>query len=102
VRCAVCRVDDGRVRRWHTVGGTDYGSAHPGECAGLLWEAHFIAATGQSEHEHALILWRWKRRAAEVAGAPFNAPLPVSPAEAAVTRAIRERGWEAIAKEPSP
>lgn len=102
MKCAVCRTETGRVRRWVTLGGTDYGAAHPGECAGLLWEAHFIAATGQSEHEHALILWRWKRRAAEVANAPFTTPPPTSPAEAAVVRAIRERGWEAIAKELSP
>lgn len=61
-----------------------------GECAGLLWEAHLIRATGASEHEHALILWRWKRRRAEVELRPFTDPLPESPVERELRRVVAQ------------
>lgn len=89
MRCVVCRVDDESVVRHSSCGGEDYGSAHRGECAGLLWEGFYVTKTGGDEDEHAWVLWKWKRRAAEVAGVPFTDPLPLdkSDREWAVIRA---------------
>lgn len=81
MRCAVCGRSTPEVLRWATRGGTDYGMACRGECAGLLWEAHFIRATSGSEEDQALILWRWRRRRAEVEGRRFDEPAPMTAAE---------------------
>lgn len=99
MRCAVCRIDDDRVRRHETHGGRDIGSAHHGECFGLLYEAFFATITNAAEWEHALVLWRWRRRAADVAGEPFREAPPDSPAEHAATKAIYERGLEGVMAE---
>lgn len=97
MRCAVCGSESPDVREHETAGGTRYGMACRGECAGLLWEAHFNRATGATEHEHAL--WKWRRRRSDVEGRVFLERPPESPAERAVRVAIAERGWTAIAKE---
>ena len=86
MRCAVCRLDDNSVRRWHTAGGADYGSAHAGECAGLLWEAHFLSATGATEDDQSLMLWKWRRRAAEVAGVAFLEAMPLDATDRAALK----------------
>lgn len=77
MRCAVCAVDSERVKRQFTAGGEDFGSACPGECAGLLWEAHYNRATGANEDEHGLVVWKWKRRRADVEGRVFLEPMPL-------------------------
>lgn len=99
MRCAVCGRTAPDVYRWSTVGGTDYGMACRGECAGLLWEAHFIRVTDGTEEEHSLIVWKWRRRRAEVGGRRFAEPMPESESDAAFRRLLEERGWGAIARE---
>lgn len=94
MRCAVCRIDDDRVRRHSTGNGEDYGAAHDGECGFLLWDAHLLRVAESTEDEHALMLWRWKRRAAEVADLPFTEPLPTTAVDRDFSRIICERGWE--------
>ena len=82
MRCAVCGgTDPHLVRDWETRGGTRYGMACRGECAGLLWEAHFLRATGCTDDEMDLLLWRWRRRRAEVQGQDFPEPSPMSRVE---------------------
>ena len=85
-RCAVCGVAGPDVRDWETHGGTRYGMACRGECAGLLWESHFVKAAKLGEHEHACILWQWQRRRAEVTGVAFLLPYPKTKAEAQLDR----------------
>ena len=85
-RCAVCGRSGPEVREWLTVDGTRYGMACRGECAGLLWEAHFVKATGAGEYELAVILWQWQRRRAEVEGIAFVLPYPKTQAEAQLER----------------
>lgn len=98
-RCAVCGSEGLEVREHVTAGGERYGMPCPGECSGLLFEAHFIRATGGDEHEHALVLWRWRRRRAEVEGRTFLERPPESAAERALTRLVHERGWDDVARE---
>lgn len=81
MRCAVCGRDNPEVRRCETVSGTVYGSACRGECEALLWEAWFLTTEfGRPESEpefwSALMLWKWKRRRAEVRGEDFTEPPP--------------------------
>lgn len=80
-RCAVCGVSSSAVSEQVTLGGTRYGMACPGECQGLLWESHFVRATGAKPYECALVLWGWRKRRCEVEGKPFNEEPPKSPAE---------------------
>lgn len=82
MRCAVCNGSDPHLVREHQAqGGARYGMACRGECAGLLWEAHFASVTDSTEFEHSLVLWRWQRRRAEVAGVAFLVPPPSSEVE---------------------
>ena len=99
MRCAVCGRAEASVCRWVTQGGTDYGSACRGTCAVLLWEAHFVRATGGTEDELALCVWKWRRRRAEVAGRGFAEPMPETEADAEWRRLLESRGWGAIARE---
>jgi hypothetical protein len=96
-RCAVCGSPE--APRLATVRGEYLGSACRGECEALLWESHFLRVTGAPEWEHAEVLWRWKRRAAEVRGESFDEFQPQSPAEAALDRVIAGRGWNVAARE---
>lgn len=64
-----------------THGGERVGHFCRGECQGLGWEAFFVTKMKGDEYEHALILWRWRRRRAEVDGRTFLEPAPKSPAE---------------------
>ena len=83
-RCAVCsRVG---AKQLTTVGGTHLGFACAEVCTGLLWTAHFVRATNGDDYDHALVLWEWKGRAADVNGVPFKEPPPKSPAEKALDR----------------
>jgi hypothetical protein len=86
MRCAVCGATVGDVREWTTQGGARYGMACRGECAGLLWEAHFQGQTPDSdrdyaEFEAALMAWKWRRRRAEVEGVRFDVAAPESAVE---------------------
>ena len=82
MRCAICGGSDpAKVRDWETAGGTRYGMACRGEHAGLLWEAHFIKATGGTADALELLLWRWRRARAEAEGRAFVEPPPMSEAE---------------------
>jgi hypothetical protein len=96
-RCAVC----GRpaTRELRTVGGTYLGRYDEDACAALLWEAHFLRATGAPEWEHAAVLWAWRRRRAEVEGKDFTEPRPASPAERQSSATIEARGWGEAARE---
>lgn len=78
-RCAICG-RTARVTEMRTVGNERVGDFCSG-CQGLGWEAFFVSRNGGDEYEHSLILWRWRRRAAEVKGAEFNESPPGSPAE---------------------
>lgn len=78
-RCAVCSRPG--AKKLTTIGGTHLGYACAEVCTGLLWEAHFVRATCGSDYDHALILWQWKARAADVNGVPFREPMPKSPDE---------------------
>lgn len=99
MRCIVCGLEGGK--RLVTAGGEDLGCAHDGECLGLLWESHFLRATGGLEHEHAEVLWRWQRRRAQVAGLPFIDPCPTSPAEEAVNVELERLDLVGVARELS-
>lgn len=96
-RCAVCGSPE--APRLATVRGEYLGSACRGECEALLWESHFLRVTEAPEYEHVEVLWRWKRRAAEVREVSFCESQPQSPAEVAIDRVILGRGWAATAKE---
>ena len=78
MRCRVC-LGPGATKR-HTAGGTYYGAACE-ECHGILWEAHFLEATGAGEYDRALLAWQWRRRRAEAEGRTFLDEPPKSPAE---------------------
>ena len=80
-RCAVCGRQSADVKEHRTISGTRYGMACIGECQGLLWEAHFVKQTSDEPYDHALVLWGWRRRRAEVEGKSFNEEPPKSPAE---------------------
>lgn len=97
MRCAVCGRDSAGVTHHVTAAGHRYGSACPGECAGLLWEAHFDRATNAAADQHALTLWRWRRRRADVEGRVFLEPPPLSSNDVARQRVALERGWHASA-----
>ena len=81
LRCAVCGRE--AAHRNETASGEFFGNACKGTCLDLLWKAWFIKRTGGTEFEHALILWEWKRRRAEVEGRPFSEAPPKSAAEKA-------------------
>lgn len=98
-RCAVCGTESAEVREERSHSGTRYGMACPGTCQGLLWESHFVRAEGGGEYEHALCLWRWRRRRAEVQGRPFREAPPKSPAERELERLIESAGWGDVAQE---
>ena len=89
LRCAVCGRES--AIRQETVSGDFFGNACEGACLGLLWEAWFIKRTAGSEFDHALILWQWKRRRAEVEGRPFAEAPPKSIAEKAWGRVALSR-----------
>ena len=92
-RCAVCARDG--ATKLTTVGGTHLGHACADVCTGLLWEAHFVRVTSPGdEHEHALVLWRWKGRSADVNGRPFHEPPPESPVEQRLTGWANSMGVE--------
>lgn len=91
LRCAVCGRPGARAER--TIGGVFYGNActaEGGQCLGLLWEAHFVKATGGSQYEHECILWHWRKRRAEAEGIIFLAPFPTDPRDVASERLARE------------
>lgn len=92
LKCAVCG-RDGAVRQ-ETVSQTFYGNAcaldDGGRCLGLLWEAHFVKATGGSQYDHESILWHWRKRRAEIEGVIFLVPFPVDPRDVASERLARE------------
>lgn len=90
-RCAVCGRAD--ALEYFTASGESYGLACVGDCDQLLWEAYFNRVIAAPPHEHALTLWRWRRHRAQIAGAPFITPAPVSPGEIAVRAAIEAKGW---------
>lgn len=98
-RCAVCGRASADVMEQETAGGTRYGMACPGICQGLLWESHFVRATGGDEYEHALILWHWRRRRAEVQGRTFAEAPPKSAAERELDTLIEAHGLGDIARE---
>ena len=81
LRCAVCGRQSADVKEHRTISGTRYGMACVGECQGLLWEAHFNAQTEAGPDEHALTLWAWRRRRADVEGRIFLEEPPKSSAE---------------------
>ncbi len=85
-RCAVCGATHGDIREWETAGGTRYGMACRGECAGLLWESHFVKATKGTDYDYACILWQWQRRRAQVEGRVFVLPYPKTTAEVVLER----------------
>lgn len=98
MKCAVCASDSGAPVA--LASGVYLGSACPGECTGLLWESHFVAATEPGDADAAaLVLWRWQRRRAEVAGLAFTMPAPKSRAERELDATLRARGWLDVAKE---
>lgn len=100
MRCAICgATDPGKVRNWETNGGTRYGMACRGEHAGLLWEAHFLRATGAEAGELDLLLWRWRRARVESEGRRFDEAPPMSEVErqAAATQAY----WGDVLREVS-
>lgn len=76
MRCAVCSTDGAKEMSTH--GDERVGFFCVGECQGLGWEAFFVTKTNGDEFEHALILWRWRRRRAEVDGRTFLEPAPKS------------------------
>jgi len=77
--------------RQTTVGGRFYGNSCRDEsCAGLLWEAHFVTATGGTPYEHEVVLWGWRRCRAEVEGRTFLEPLPDDPRDQASERVAVE------------
>lgn len=78
-RCAVCGLE-GAVDH-QSEGGDHMGRAHVGECAVLVWEAYLLSKVAASEHEHAEVLWKWRKHRAEVAGETFAEPPPRSPVE---------------------
>jgi hypothetical protein len=82
-KCAVCRRPDAKPLT--TIRGSHLGWACAEICTGLLWQSHFVRATGGSPYDHALVLWEWKARAADVNGVPFKEPPPESPAEKVLT-----------------
>lgn len=89
MRCAVCGRDEGKRRE--TVGGDFFGNACDGECVGLLWESHFVRACQGTEADHSLMLWKMKRRRAEVTGLPFSEPMPDDSLDKAFQRLLLER-----------
>ena len=99
MRCAVCGSDGGAPVVLFS--GANLGAACPGtECAGLLWESHFVATTEPGDADAAaLVLWMWQRRRAQVQGRPFMTPAPKSKAERELDRAIAARGWTETARE---
>lgn len=99
-RCAVCGAVDG-AREFSLADGSRLGVFCPGECFGLGWEAHFIHAIGGTEHQHADIVWRWRRRRAEAQGEPFVAPCPKSPIEKQLDRWAAELPEQDIVRELS-
>lgn len=100
MRCAVCGGSDAsKVHDWETHGGTRYGMACRGECAGLLWEAHFLRATKVDAGELDLLLWKWRRRRSEVEGRTFSEPPPMSEAER--LGATQQAYWADVLKELS-
>lgn len=102
MRCAVCGFAGPGIESWSTVGGPSYGMACRGECAALLWEAHFVRVAHPGDaYEAACMVWKWRRRRSEVEGVRFAAPPPVSPGERAVSLAIAAKGWTDIARELS-
>lgn len=84
-RCAVCGRE--AAPRHETASGEAIGNACREVCLGLLWKAWFTKRTSESEFDHQLILWEWKRRRAEVEGRPFTEAPPKSAAEKAWQRA---------------
>lgn len=103
MRCAVCGVEGAREltnsRSPENGGPESLGHAHDGECVALLWEDYFIRAIGGDAHEHAEVLWRWQRKAAQVAGRPFATPPPKSPAEQEMEFVVAVNGWDDVARE---
>lgn len=97
MRCAVCSTEGARELR--TAGGESLGHAHDGECLALLWESHFLRVNDGAEWEHAEVLWRWQRKAAQVAGRLFAEPRPTSPAEDEIDAALAVRGLTFVARE---
>lgn len=102
MRCAVCGSDEGRQH--HVVSGASYGTACAGECAGLLWEAYFIARTPDADpafaaYENELTRWRWRRRRAEVEGRAFTERPPQSPGERAGWSSVYAKGWDDVLRE---
>ena len=96
MRCAVCTLDGAVELR--TAGGASAGFAHDGLCLCLLWESHFLRATGGTDDEQADVLARWQARRREVRG-ERALPAPTSQAEDAVAREIARLGWEYVANE---
>lgn len=99
LRCAVCGRQSADVKEHRTISGTRYGMACVGECQGLLWEAHFVRATGGDDYSHALILWGWRRRRAEVEGRTFLEEPPKSKAERELDALIEAHGLGVVARE---
>jgi hypothetical protein len=62
-----------------TAGGTSAGFAHDGACLCLLWESHFLRATGGTDDEQAECLGRWRERERLVRG--IRTPPEESPEE---------------------
>ena len=77
--CAVCGKPGAGVLE--LADETRVGLACPGECVGLLWEAHFLRATKAPAHEHAEVLWMWRRKRADAEGRVFLEAPPTSPTE---------------------
>lgn len=96
-RCAVCGKDG--AKEWSSSSLTVFGRAHEGICFALLWESHYVAATGGSEHDHAFVLWQWQRRRAEVEGRLFTEPPPLSPADEETNAELERLGLCDVAKE---
>jgi hypothetical protein len=77
-RCVVCGLESDEAAPLELASGVKLGACCPGEgeCAALVWEAHFDRFIDASAAERAVTTWRWKRRRAEANGQPFNEPSP--------------------------
>ena len=97
-RCAVCGSYNAVALT--TLTGRHLGWSCTGTCQALLWQGAFLAASGATEDEHALVAWEWRRRRCDVHGEPWPPP-PKSVGERAINAWILAHGLEVDAEELS-
>jgi hypothetical protein len=90
MNCIVCHmpIPQGTEVNWRLCNGQLLGSCCSDECSLLLWETKLAIVPRDTYEQYvaADLEQRWRRRAAEVRGLPFDEPILKSPAEQELER----------------